>query len=696
MSSNTASVSFRTRSRLLLLLGEQLIRDAGLAVFELVKNAYDADARKCTVTMHDLTEPSIARIIIEDDGSGMTPEIIRDVWLVIGTDFRAKQRNNGTRSPELHRLPLGEKGIGRLAVHKLGRKITIITRSGKAQETVLNVNWDDFESSIDLGNVKMALETRVAQVFTGDRRGTRIEITNLRDKAWTKGKVRTLHRSVSSLCSPFDAPDSFKVSLKLEPESDWLRGLLNPKTVLKSAPYRAHGWFEGNELNFSYRFRPLPGMNMDGTTIKGEISTLAHKAAQGGRKMEILDLSRHAIGRVYFDFYLFDLDSQVLSVAGADKRGLKEYLADNGGVRIYRDGVRVFDFGEPGNDWLNLDARRINKPVVKTGNRQILGALQLDAEQSTDLIEKTNREGFIENEAYQDLQDAVIWVLTQAEAQRMPDQERVRALLSPSGSKKRPVIEELNALREDLANRGWLPEVEQHLDRIEKQFNEVQEVMLRAAVPGLTFGSVIHQAEKVVQELVVAVERGMDMVRIRKLVGQLSQMMDGLTFLIQKSGFTKEKASTLIKQALFNCELRLEKHDVTVVNGMARGTPDFAVRCVRRLVVGTLMNFIDNSIFWMDTMRTSGRCLYIGSSVELDDHPSIIVADNGPGLRDEPETLVQPFFSRKPDGMGLGLHLASEIAKQHNGRLLFPQLGDVSLPPEFTGAVIALQFPSES
>jgi len=219
--------------------------------------------------------------------------------------------------------------------------------------------------------------------------------------------------------------------------------------------------------------------------------------------------------------------------------------------------------------------------------------------------------------------------------------------------------------------------------------------MLCAAVPGLTFGSVVHQAEKVVQELVEAVEHPAGMARIRKLVGQLSQMMDGLTFLIRKSGFTKEQASTLIKQALFNCELRLESHEFTVVKGMERGTPDFTVKCVRRLVVGTLMNFIDNSIFWVDTMRKSGRRLYIGTSTELDDRPSIIVADNGPGFRDDPDTLVQPFFSRKPDGMGLGLHLASEIAKQHNGRLLFPQLGDVSLPKEFTGAVIAFQFPSK-
>jgi nitrogen-specific signal transduction histidine kinase len=73
--------------------------------------------------------------------------------------------------------------------------------------------------------------------------------------------------------------------------------------------------------------------------------------------------------------------------------------------------------------------------------------------------------------------------------------------------------------------------------------------------------------------------------------------------------------------------------------------------------------------------------------------PTILVADNGPGFMDPPETLVQPFFSRKPDGMGLGLHIANEVAKLHNGRLLFPEQGDVKLPQQFMGAVVAIQFP---
>ena len=119
---------FRVKPRLLRLLGDQLIRDANVAVFELVKNAYDADARRCSVLLEHPDNPARARIEIEDNGSGMDEDILRNAWMVIATDFRAEQRAHNVRSTQFNRFPLGEKGLGRLSVHKLGRFIRLITR----------------------------------------------------------------------------------------------------------------------------------------------------------------------------------------------------------------------------------------------------------------------------------------------------------------------------------------------------------------------------------------------------------------------------------------------------------------------------------------------------------------------------------------------------------------------------------------
>lgn len=120
--------TFKVKPRLLTLLGDQLIRDANLAVFELVKNAYDADATECSVILKQSVDPSEAQIEVKDNGVGMDETTIRNAWMVIATDFRALQRQKDTRSKRFHRFPLGEKGLGRLSIHKLGETIRMITR----------------------------------------------------------------------------------------------------------------------------------------------------------------------------------------------------------------------------------------------------------------------------------------------------------------------------------------------------------------------------------------------------------------------------------------------------------------------------------------------------------------------------------------------------------------------------------------
>lgn len=683
---------FRVKARLFRILGDELIRDASLAVFELVKNAYDADATSCDVTLRNPEDVTKAEIVVRDNGCGMTAEIVRDVWLVIATDFRAEQREERKRTEQFHRYPLGEKGLGRLAVHKLGRHITLITRSTGCPEVAVELDWEQLERVEDMSRIAITVTTREPEVFKGRAHGTCIEVRRLRE-TWDRAKARNLQRAVTSLCSPFHGPDDFKVKLSLVPHTDWLEGLLNPREVRKMALYHAEGWLEGKRLVYDYEFRPLP--QMEANLQKREKRAAEHTLTlKRDRKVEEIDLSANKIGRVRFEFNIFDLETDVLRLALDDVKGFKDYLRENGGIRIYRDGVRVFDFGEPGNDWLNLDGRRVNEPVGKISNRQILGVVLLDGETSGSLREKSNREGFIDNTAYQALKDALLCALVQIEADRRKDQKQVRLFYLRRGA-ARPVMEEIADLREALQERGLLSEMEPKLKTIEQQFHAFQDTMLRAAAPGLTFGTVIHEAEKLVKELVVVVKEEGDIQRMRVLVQQLAKLMDGLGGLLRRTGPTREKASALIDQAYFNCEFRFRAHNITFTNGIKLGNQDFTVTCTRRLIVATLMNFIDNSIYWLQAAGRTERHIYMGTSLDLEGGPCIVTADNGPGFQDEPDELVQPFFSRRSDGMGLGLYLADEIAKRHKGRLLFLQRGDLALPKKFTGAIVAFQFPKE-
>src|SRR6266478_707970 len=112
MAKTIALPTFQPRARLMLLLGDQLIRDGGIAVFELVKNAYDADARRCLVTLNNVHLASDeATVQVQDNGSGMDIGTVKNIWLAPGTRNRLTQREGRDitkpqRSPRFHRLPL--------------------------------------------------------------------------------------------------------------------------------------------------------------------------------------------------------------------------------------------------------------------------------------------------------------------------------------------------------------------------------------------------------------------------------------------------------------------------------------------------------------------------------------------------------------------------------------------------------------
>jgi hypothetical protein len=139
MTETAQKISFRSRARLLQHLGDQLIGTPRLAVFELVKNGYDADASYVSVTIEGLgsKRPTIR---IRDDGSGMSIDIVKDIWLVIAHDHKEKSLRHQSRSPK-GRLPLGSKGLGRLSVHKLGNKIEMVTKSSNCQEVTVKIDW---------------------------------------------------------------------------------------------------------------------------------------------------------------------------------------------------------------------------------------------------------------------------------------------------------------------------------------------------------------------------------------------------------------------------------------------------------------------------------------------------------------------------------------------------------------------------
>jgi len=700
-------LTFQPRARLMLLLGDQLIRDTGIAVFELVKNAYDADATKCDVVLKNINSSgSESRIVIEDDGQGMDLRTVRDVWLSPGTRYRLTQRDNPdpkvARTKKFHRLPLGEKGVGRFAVHKLGDRVQMVTRAESNNEVVVSVDWSEFDSDEPLESVPVTVEEREPVVFRGKRTGTRIEVTDLHELPWTRRRVRALSRAVTSVCAPLNGPDSFEAALTLDPDpGHWLAGMISPRQALKLALFRFKGRIERDQIVYDYEFRPPPEMDrVKPRRVSQKIVPFPRlpEDANGKKGLEdderVINLTSHKIGIIRFDFSVFDRERLTLKLMPGDSKTLTDFLDQAGGVRVYRDGVRVYDFGEPGNDWLDLGGRRINVPTKRIGNNQIIGIVQLKLDKSQDLKEKTNREGFVENQAYEMFRRAVRFTIKQVEYERNRDKEEIRKAYAKPAQKE-PVVADLQALREEIESLHLKQKenerLRKYIDQIDIQYREVLNRLLTAAGAGLNLAIVLHEVEKGIMTLHSALVRGEVGDAVIAKAKHLADLVDSLTWLTRQSGKVDVGAEEFIRQCLFTWGFRFQRHHIAVANGIEEGNENFKVHCNRRLVLTALMNLVDNAIYWLGT-KSKNRRLFLGTTYEMGDKPALVVADNGPGFVDPPEYLTTPFFTRKPDGMGLGLHLADEVMKTQGGRLAFPDPGDITLPKGFDGAVVLLEF----
>lgn len=239
----SSSTVFKPRARLLLQLGDQLIKNENIAVLELVKNSYDADARNVSIIMQNLDSRENGRIEILDDGIGMDDDVIKNAWLEPGSDFKASLYQKKKRSTKYKRLPIGEKGIGRFGVHKLGDRIELITRQKDGNEYIVEIDWEEFAKHKYLDKAEISVIGRSPKHFTRSRYGTRIIITKLRT-LWDKRMVRDLYRALFTLSSPFRTIDHFSIDFIID-KKEWLSGLIDWHEIKDFSMYHFRAKIKG-------------------------------------------------------------------------------------------------------------------------------------------------------------------------------------------------------------------------------------------------------------------------------------------------------------------------------------------------------------------------------------------------------------------------------------------------------------------
>lgn len=701
--------SFVIMPRVIAHLGEDLIKDESIALLELVKNSYDAGATVCHVDFVFDVWGKLERISVEDNGSGMDLNTIETVWLVIGTDNKKKQLSADSEG----RVPLGEKGIGRLGVHKLGRRIKLFSKSRNDKEVYVDIDWKRLAESKEIDDFKVDYGHQNATLhFNDGQTGTIIEISDLKGE-WNRRKLRTIFRNLTSLNSPFvNQSDSFEVKVTTQ-GSNPFAGLPNLQEILDAGMYFGHCVMRGSRVEeFRYQFKPWSNLDkIDGRIVDNLDDydrTIIHRVEEEAdnnkliKRDEILDLSQYGIGKIEFDIVIFEKDNAIFNLMNLEKRALNDYLKNNSGIRVYRDNMRVFNYGEPGNDWLGIDQRRLNRAGGSISNNIIIGSVSLDRHTSLSLREKTNREGFIEDEPFFAFVDAVRYALDLVVSQRNQDKFNLMSVYKQGKQQStEPVIGELSEvitlIKDKVEDEADQKEILSYLYRMENQYNEVRDTLIHSANIGINLGGAVHELEKQMASLKGFIRSG-NIEKIKEVAELLDSIIERYASMMVKSEIKPTDLSQIIKLVIDHNMFRFQDHKIRLFSNYKKDS--LWASLSKTETISALNNLIDNSIYWVCRARQENRKMGIYLTDSIQGYASVLVCDNGSGFKLPSELAVRPFVSGKPlnEGMGLGLYISLQTMRQMNGKLLIQQNNEFDVENLFKEqdldrSVVALCFP---
>jgi signal transduction histidine kinase len=667
---------FLPRARLLRLIGAELISDEVLAVTELVKNAHDADASTVRVEFHRATT-SEGEIVIRDDGEGMDLPTVLGVWMEPGATSKIGGNGHMTRRG---RRVLGEKGVGRFAVDKLAARLQLIShRTGTSEEIRATFDWDDFNAASMLSDVKAHWTTQSPTEIA--EHGTVLRMSGLRSP-WTERMYRRLATRLSRLRSPFRELDDLTIVLESD-EFPQYSGELRAD-FLDRAPYQIEARFDGQQL-------------VD-IQVGGDRRT----------RHPWTGASLHC-GPVRIKLFAFDLETEAVASVGP-RMEVRAWLKEWSGVSVYRDGFRVWPYGEPHDDWLRLDQRRVNNPVVRLSNNQIVGFVEISRDANPELRDQTNREGLLNNEAFHDLRRIVYFALEVLENERQSRRHPRSAAASPAldGTASSGGASSLTLEVEKLARQmpdqmaRELRRLARHILTTTEREDQARRRHLQAyaelAAAGQVSGLLWHSVQALVREVMKDCEdlgaalNGQRTPHVSSLLKSLQNTAEDvdsrLTEAMSESDGPRGRRAIDIATELRRCRRLLDP--LLSALGIEMQVTIGKTRLVRTEMRPETFRHLmwlltENAIEW----TTGVKHPRVSFSVRArGDRCEILVSDNGHGI---PPSLVtrifEPFFSRKEGGKGLGLTIANSIVTAHRGGM------DVACDVRRRGATFRIWLP---
>lgn len=675
MLEKTGISRLRPRARLIGLIGEELISDEAVAVVELVKNSYDADASLVKISFGG---PDSDLLIVEDDGHGMDLDTVLSTWFEPGTV--SKKRNESSPKGRVYQ---GAKGIGRFASARIARSLLLESAIDTDAEGVsVLFDWGSFKEDSYLDEIEVLWEKGDLGGFS---RGTRLTLGGMR-KEWTDEDFTELHSRLSRLVSPFDEVRDFTISLDIPSRPD-ISGPVQPPVLLTRPRYELRG--SVNEEGF-----------FSGTMWhSGDLVREFVNEKLGGKD------SKPACGPFSTEIRVWDRDREGLApLAGELAQSITEVrrtLNTYSGVSIYRDGFRVYPYGQRGNDWLQLDNRSRQNPSMRLANNQIVAAIKISRDANQDLSDRSTREGLVMNSAYEELQ---IWF---KEVLQNVEVERYR--LRPRENKElhKEALFEAFDIRETVTQTktalGSQHEVTALIVQLEQQVNEgverVQDMfsrLLMSAGLGQMVDVVIHEIGapigKIVRQLAI-LERHVGNSKDQQLQKTVKPMIVALRGWLEQLQNLRQRLDPQIagkRGRTTTFDVIDEVNDTLQLYENILGSQGIAwkiigpekpvrVSMARAALGQVLANLVDNAIFWI----IRGHESHVGGRIEIEIVPlptgfMVSVCDDGPGVSEEDQNnIFEPYFTKKPNGIGLGLYIARLVMEPY-GRLIYRDNGPLS------------------
>lgn len=747
-------LNFKADAHLVQVLGEQLIASERVGILELVKNSIDAGASYCKViiekipnlleipeSLNKFNEFEGPVIIIEDDGSGMTKEQIELGWLrpasTLKTNIKELLKRERAKAIEENkldafeqylklvktenkgRIPLGEKGVGRFASHRLGKNLIIRTKVAENDyEFVLKINWDDFNIldglPKDLEDVKVTLSRQApSRDYDKKNSGTQLIIYGGREGfELTYEEIKAINQIILKLNSPNPNPKANTPPFKATFSCPQVKDLDEEITYKKYDPvFRIYGIVdEWGNFEYDYFFEapynvPLPGFErknqkFDLKTIEKDLWFRIENNRRLWRKP--------ACGSFYIHMDIWYRDKPWIGNSD-DEKQFKRYLEDYGGLPIYRDGINVLS-AEVGTetDWLGLRQRQI-KQAFRMSYYHMMGNIEIDQSINIDLIDKTNREGMIKNRAFGDLTSlvrAVCYFIEQDYRGKRDEYNQLTGDLvrEPKALKGFPdqsakiisnistnydialdqykLFDNIKELGDISERKGKLVDLSKSLHNLEdnlKQIQEVQDMLTEQAGFGLGIAVALHEISKTTSNFYYGILEVIESGKYEKL-GDLKDTSQALESEILRLSPLRAlrneepiqfKVSKSINYVHSVFKRRFKKLDIDFD---CNHDQDFEIIARYGAINQILTNLFDNSCYWMDKPEITDRKIRL--RIDSTDR-TIVVADSGENIHDSIlPYLFQPGYSLKFPPSGLGLYICKHYMNSMKKR------GDIYLAKE--------------